>query len=117
MPAGVHDALYLRGPRHSRFLINGQRVHVCTQSDCLPTRPLLPVNDADDTSSTDAGYHFITTETSELGGDQLCSSMNFEAEFGMRMDIAPPGDHIRVVDVDPVHACSSRFAHAQRERH
>ena len=85
MPAGVHNSRRLRCELQTRFLLNGQRVHIRTPRHS-PTRLAAP-QQADDARACDFGLHVVQPQRPQpVGHDAGCAEL-LEAQFWMRMDV------------------------------
>ncbi len=103
MAAGVHLAGVLAGVRQVRRFQDRQRVHVGAQADrCLP---VAVAQDADDACLADAAMD-LDPPFLQLAGHQVGGAVLFQAELGVRVDVAADGGQFVLVGagaVDGVH--------------
>jgi hypothetical protein len=102
MAAGVHLAGHRRLVRQAGFLLDRQRVHVGAQADHLVGLALAAVDDADHAGAPQARHHLVATEGLELLGHGSSRPLHVVKQFGMGMDIAPPGGDLVVQVGDAV---------------
>ncbi len=98
--AGVHDAdglavpgrLHLRGERHVGAFGHRQAVHVGTQRHHRSR--LRALEQADDAGDRDLGPDLVEAELAQMRGDDAGGAELAVAEFGVGVQVAPPGDHV-----------------------
>ncbi len=88
MTAGVHAALVLRAVVEAVGLVDRQRVHVGAQADRLVRAAVA--KHADDTRASDAAVH-LDAEALETLRDEVGGAVLLEAQFRVRVQVAPPG--------------------------
>ena len=133
MSAGVHHADVHALPHRAHLALEGkvdllghrQRVHVGAERDNRPR--LAAAQYADNTGPADLRFH-LEAKGTQMVGNQGRRSNLIEAEFGMLVDIAPPGDdlghhlHHACVDflgqliVRPRHLCRGGAGEGEEER-
>ena len=118
MAAGVHLARHDRFVGHVIGFLDRQRVHVSAQSDHLLDVPALAAtNDADYAGTAEAAHHLVAAKCFELLSHRCRGAMHVIEEFGMGVQVAPPGlDLVMQVGnaVDDRHRMSSCAAGRHR---
>ena len=87
VPAAVHASLEPRHVRKVVFLVHRQRVHVGPQSDRASAAGRCAANHADNPGLADAGM-VLHAKGRQLARDHFNRTVFFEAELGMRMQVA-----------------------------
>ena len=89
--AGVHLARHGRLVRQVVRLDDRQGVHVGAQPDHLAAVALGAADDADHAGAADAGHHLVAAEGAQLVGDRRGGAVDVELQFGMGVQVVPPG--------------------------
>jgi hypothetical protein len=98
--AGVHDAGLLAGPlranpgreRQVHLLGDRQRVHVGAQRH---DRPRLAAAQQRHHAGMGNPGAYLQAQGAQVPGDHLARAELAVAQFGVRVDVTPPGDHLR----------------------
>ena len=90
VPAGVHHPGCRRGIVDARRLGDRKRIHVGAQSHGAPAGP-APADHADDPVARKPGDHLVAAEFAQLLGNEGARPHGFEHQFGVGVDLAPPG--------------------------
>jgi hypothetical protein len=93
MPAGVHAVCDRAAMFDVILLVHRERVHVGAQTDRPISGP--PAKHADDAGHPNPAMHFDAPGL-KLCGHDVAGPALFEADFGMRMEVTPPGPHLIV---------------------
>ena len=113
VPAGVHLAVVLAGVLEGVELGHRQRVHVGAQADgAAALAAVAPVHDAHHAGGAHAAVHG-DAPFRQLFRHQVGGALFLEAEFGMRVDVAPQlgdGRGLRQDGFDQVHGHSLALA-------
>jgi len=102
MAAGVHLAGMDRFMPERVFLFERKRVHVGAQTDNLAGLALAPVDDANHAGAAKAGHDLVTAKFLELVGDHAGRALHVVQDFGMGMQIVPPGGDLAMQVGDAV---------------
>src|SRR6266511_3949502 len=95
MPPGMHLSRHRRFVRHVASLLDRQRIHIGAYSDDSAIS-LAAANDADHAGASDSGHHLVAAEALELLGDGGGGAVHVVKEFGMGVDVMPPGGDLAV---------------------
>jgi hypothetical protein len=100
--AGMHHAdrfavpgrAHGRGERQIELFGHRQRIHVGAQRDDRAGQPAA--QKADHAGVRDAAAHLVEAEMAQMLGDDRRGAVLAVAELRVRMEIAPPRDHLRL---------------------
>ena len=100
--AGVHLARHGGLVGQIVGLFDWERVHVGAQADGAVAGTFAAMDHADHPGLADPGHNLVAAEAFELLGDHSGGAVNVVLQFGMGMDIVPPGGNFRVQVGDAV---------------
>src|SRR5262249_55871354 len=99
MAAGMHAPGILRAVREGVAFEDRQAIHVGAQPD--RARRVADPEPPDEAGLADPAMH-LDAEALELVGDKIGGALFLEAQFGMRVDVAPPFRQLVVKAADIV---------------
>jgi len=113
MAAGVHQAFRFGGVRQVGRFLDRQGIHVGAQPDHFHTDRAggpAALDDADHTGAANAGDHLVAAELPEAIRHKRRRTVHLVQEFGMFMNIPPPGLDVGLQIGDAVDDGHGRFS-------